>query len=78
MACLTSGVGMWCVVFEHVLLDGPIVPSLLTAGHEVLQQLSPSKFVTPKDALLRDWLRSRVAFVEAQRQQEFSTWDVSI
>jgi len=46
-----------------------IFPSLLTSAHEVLQDLAP-KFVTPRDAFLRDWLRYRVEFVEAQRKQD--------
>ena len=36
-----------------------IFPSMFTNAHEALQQLDPDKFVTPLDAIIRDFLRFR-------------------
>ena len=59
--------------FVHELVDEEVhafpsawyrtYPSMLTDAHEDLQRLSPKQFVTPYDALLRDFLRFRHASV---------------
>ena len=36
-----------------------IFPSMFTNAHEALQELDPDKFVTPLDAIIRDFLRFR-------------------
>ncbi len=36
-----------------------IYPSMFTNAHEALQELDPERFVTPLDAIIRDFLRFR-------------------
>ena len=36
-----------------------IYPSMFTNAHEALQELDPDRFVTPLDAIIRDFLRFR-------------------
>ena len=36
-----------------------IFPSMFTNAHEALQELDPDKFLTPLDAIIRDFLRFR-------------------